>query len=156
VLTWLAWRGSARVANQAQPREDFTDSSNGGTGSNPTWAALTRTCSATSIITTAQHPGASQRHHGEAQAWPSCRNPNHSGERISSHRRWILNPVGGEVVSVEAVVCLKGRRRKPSEMAGILRRRRRPWSQEGLGVERGVSEGSDWVGLTDPVPVRLG
>jgi hypothetical protein len=123
--TWIAWQGSAHAASQAPPREDFTGGSNGGTGSNPTWAASTRTCSATSSIIAAHHTGASQRRRGEAQAQPSCRNPNHFGERISLHRRWILNPVGGEVVGMEAVVCFKGRRRKPSEMAGILRRRRR-------------------------------
>jgi hypothetical protein len=106
--------------------------------------------------TTAQHIGVNQRRRGEAQARPSCRNPNHSRETISSHRRWIRNPVGGEVVSMEAIVCFKGRRRRSPEVAGILRRRRRPWSQEELGVERGVSEVSDWVGLIDPVPVRLG
>jgi hypothetical protein len=25
VHTWLAWQGSARVADQARPREDFTE-----------------------------------------------------------------------------------------------------------------------------------
>jgi hypothetical protein len=50
---------------------------------------------------------------------------------------------------MEAVIYFKGWRRKPLEMARILRQRRRPWSRERLGVEEGESEGSDWVSLTD-------
>jgi hypothetical protein len=124
--------GQCRAAGQARPRVAFTRGANGGTGSNPTWDALTRTCSATSGITTAHHTGVSQRRRGEAQARPRCRNPCRGGQRISSQRGRSPNPIGGS-----------GRWRQGASFApggGGGNHRRRPGSSGG-GGDRGRRRG---------------
>jgi hypothetical protein len=51
VLTWLAWQGSARAANQAWPRDDFTGGGTAVAPGAPDHGYFHRRCTATKITT---------------------------------------------------------------------------------------------------------
>jgi hypothetical protein len=89
---WLAWRGSARAADQGQPGEDFTVAVPGA----PHLGHFHRHCTSTTT-TTDMHIK-----HRERIRWGieiggdrSQQNPSGVWPKISSERRGFPNPLGG-------------------------------------------------------------
>jgi hypothetical protein len=137
VLTWLAWRGSARAANQARPGDDFTD---GGTVSAPGAPdhGYFHRCCMTTKTATALPPAHDWEViiDGELRGDQSRRNPS---------QRWQGSPRRGggyQIQSMEGVEDAEEHRLPQvavAEIVGGKRNRRR--RRQRLGFARAAQEG---------------
>jgi hypothetical protein len=157
VHTWPAWRGSARAADQARPREVFTG---GGVVAQGAPVGDASTCAAQPPKHHAANTG---RRSGEVSSSKATR----AGETRAGSSSG--SPPRGGVFQIYLVgrkrtqrraFGPRWRQRRTPEVAGIAERRRgdlgSPEREFERERERSVWGRMGWVGLTDLDPSRLG
>jgi hypothetical protein len=151
VHTWPTWRGSARAADQARPREDFTAAPPGAPQS-----ALPPACTHIEVLSKkhSRRQGRSRRGveiGGEPDAKTRAGSGHGSPRRGGDQRNGLVEVEEGTGASISpkvATAMATGVGRRGQATAAAI--------QSPARSRRGERPRQVWVGLTDPGPDRLG